>query len=239
VVSLAIAHHRPEILSLVLRGHDLNRYHSAMQSGLLTAAEKNNTAMIRHLYQLAPKLFADTTICDILEIAARLGNHELIEDFIDHEAILKSPDALFESLQAAMDNNHEAIALRLLQAARNKLKIYAKRELFIEAAEKGFNTILNDLYHNDDLKVDHHFFEKALQATGNQFPAENQENQPPICDVMSDLTNALSQLKIYAAPLQPLPTQSLYLPSYLSAITVPMEQVDITGTGISTRPILM
>jgi len=195
VVHIAIAQNYTDMLSIILRGNDLHRYSCEIRTGALAAVEKNNTHTIEQAFRLAPAQFDDMTIRKLLRTAAKLGNNSLINLFCAHSAITHHPSVLLESLHLAMEHEHESTALLLLQAGRVQLKPFVKRELFLEAAKHGFNSIIDDLNKQDHLKVE----VPMLQSAVNLARLYDHE------DTVEQLTTALSQMNLNSAakPITP------------------------------------
>lgn len=210
VCRLAMTKNCPDILSLILRNNEQYRYASELRLGALEAAELGFTDIIAHAYKLAPAQFDDATIRKLLKAAIRLNNRELMILFMTHPAINRHPASILESIQVALASNQEALALLLLQAGRNQLKIYVKRELMMEAVRKGFSTIVHDLITADNLKLDETFLktarniakiyqQPATAALLKQFiapPLSGNENASHAQEVVESLSTSIEQLSI-------------------------------------------
>lgn len=193
VCRLGMSKNCPDILTLILRNNEQYRYAADLRLGALEAAELGFTSIIAHAYKLAPTQFDDPTVRKLLKTAIRLGNKALMLLFMTHPAISRHPNSILESIQVAMSNNQEALALLLLKAGRNQLKIYVKRELFMDAVRKGFTTIVQDLITADNLKMDETTFKTARNvAKIYQQPATAALLKQYISKPINDKENALS-----------------------------------------------
>lgn len=221
---LAITKNCPEVLSLILRNNEQYRYAAELRLGALEAAELGFTNIIAHAYKLAPTQFDDPTIRKLVCTAIRLGNKELLLFFMTHPAISRHPNSLLESIQVAMNSNQEALALLLLQAGRNQLKLYIKRDLFMSAVRIGFTSIIDDLIHADNLKLDDAAFktarnvakiyqQSATAALLKQYIAGNKENTRHGREVIESLTASIEQLAIHEPSSSPAENQ--FTPGFL------------------------
>ncbi|MGE3317948.1 MAG: hypothetical protein AB7I18_01520 [Candidatus Berkiella sp.] len=186
VVHIAILHGYPDILSLILRGDDTHRYACDIRTGAIEAAQNGSVAGIEKAFQLASAQFDDVTIRKLLKVAAQRGNLVLTQLFVATPAVLRHPNALLESLQLALHEGHESTALLLLQSGRAILKPFVKRELYLEAVKKGFNSLIDELNDHGHLKVDGSFYQTAVNL------AKIYDKE----DTIEHLTAAMSQLTV-------------------------------------------
>ncbi len=164
VVELAISHNYPEILTLILRENQHQRFANEIRNGVIEAAEHDLGGIIAKAYQLAAGHFNDNTICRLVRIGSNKGNMTIVRLFVQHSALLKSPATLLGSVKTAMNNQHEDIALLILQQCREGFRVYVKRDLFLLAVELGQFAIVEDFLKNNDLKVDRNFYENARRV---------------------------------------------------------------------------
>jgi hypothetical protein len=223
VVELAISRNYPELLVLVLRANQQQRFGSEIRCGVVEAAERNLDGIIAKTYQLAPAQFNDYTICKLVKIAAIKGNMAIISLFVQHPALLKSPSTLLESAKEAMTHEHVSIALLLLQHCRAGFRVYVKRDLFLLAVQLGQLDIVEDYLKNDDLKADRNFFENARQiAAFHEHPSIeivlqakigtfliDKENNIRTNERVDSFTQAFSKLSLSEV-------HSQYTPAYLA-----------------------
>lgn len=207
VVTTAIVDNHPGILSLVLRDYQPGQYASEIRSSVIIAAGKNVDTIVAMAYQLAAVDFNDKTILEILKIAVAKGNKPLINLFISHPALLNSPATCLESIQIALGHKDEAIALLFLQKFRNQLKPYFKREILLMAIKEGFNSIVNDLLTDSNLKLTVQFFNNAIEVARLHHQPHTQALLSQ--HVENDLSHALGAMNIQDTPRS-------YTPAYRS-----------------------
>lgn len=195
VVHIAISQGYSDMLALILRGNELYRFSSEIRAGALEAAEHNITKGIEQAYRLAPLQFDDFSIRKLLKIAAQSGNNALIDLFVTHSAIMKHAHVLLEALQLAIDQGHESTALLLLQKGQSILKPFVKRDLYLAAARKGFNSLIDELSNHENLKPDGSLYQSAVNL------ARIYDHD----DTIEHLTTAMSKmsLKAVAKPITP------------------------------------